>query len=145
MKKTKTHFTFNWEEILKFSDPAEKPFEGTESNLLFHSWGYPDLDFEFHVIYTYLNARCLGRPPEGGRRVTMATMAQEMDIRSFDGFEALKERIDEIIDNCPPEKMEEIMYRACAILAQRGHFRHVPEKWQPIVAEHCSFIAKPNS
>ena len=75
----------------------------------------------------------------------MSTMAREMDIRSFDGFEELKNRIDEIIDNCPPEKMEEIMYRACEVLAREGFFPHVPEKWQPIVAEHCSFIAKPNS
>lgn len=145
MRNTKTHYTFNWEQILKFSDSSQKHLEGTEKGLLFQDWGYPDLDFEFHVIYTYINAQCLGRPPAGARRVAMSTMSREMDIRSFDGFEALKERIDETIDNCPPEKMEEIMYRACAILAQRGHFRHVPEKWQPIVAEHCSFIAKPNS
>lgn len=145
MSKTKTHYSFNWEQILKFSDPAEKQLEGTEKGLLFQDWGYPDLDFEFHVIYRYINARCLGRLPAGARRVAMSTMAREVDIRSFDGFEALKESIDEIIDNCPAEKMEEIMYRACAILAERGHFSHIPDKWQPIVAEHCGMIRRRNS
>jgi len=148
MNNKKSYYTFNWGEIMRFSDPSEKALEGTEKGLLFQDWGYPDLDFEFHVIYTYVNARCLGRPafgPGNAREVAVATMTREMDIRSFDGFSQLKDRVYKTIDNCPPEKMEEIMYRACAILAQRGHFPHVPEKWQPFVAEHCSFIAKPNS
>jgi len=129
------NYTFTWEELSKYCDSEQKKFEGTEISVFLENWG---VDFEVLILWTYQNALDLGTGHNHSKWCATHGAMRDLDVRSWERFYAVKKYVEDILDTYTPERGEEATYIFSWHMAQHGHYRRIPKRFQHLLIGSCS-------
>ena len=120
-------YSFNWKEILLFSDPEQNALEGTNmSPFLRH------FSLELMITHWYETARIdYGKGHESSCRIAMGQAISELDIRSFERFETVKAFLNRVIRIYDPEvgrKASQMVYQHMADTGLPAAY--FPKRWK---------------
>lgn len=120
-------YSFNWKEILLFSDPEQKALEGlNQSPFLKH------FSLELMITHWYESARIdFGKPHKNACRIAMGQAINELDIRSWERFETVKTFLNRVIRIYDPEvgrKASQMVYQHMADTGLPAAY--FPKRWK---------------
>lgn len=121
------HYIFTWKEILLFSDPEQKPLEGSNlSPFLKH------FSLELMITHWYETASIdYERHHESACRIAMAQAISELDIRSWERFETVKAFLNRVIRIYDPEVGRNASQMVYQHMADTGlPASYFPKRWK---------------